>query len=124
MTVTVTVLNDLTLNGTATLTGAGHQDDTQLLFPGAQTLSGTGTVFLSANAGNSGEAFLRPNAGGTLTIDSGILVRGYGFVGWPDRTIVNLGTIQADVAGQNLTVDGLGWSTQGTGAMSALNGGR
>lgn len=122
---TVTVLNGLDLNGTVSMNGGFNSDDTQLLFPGVQTLTsslGTGVVFLNANNGTSGEAFLRSDAGGHLTIDTGVLVRGRGIVGRFDSMLTNLGTIRADVSGQIVDVCGQGWTSSGT--LDATGGGR
>ncbi len=123
----VTVQNGLTLNGTATLGAASSNLYGYLNFMGSQTLSGSGTVVFGQDSPNT---LLVGQADTTLTIGSGITVRGQsGAVGYnpslglgtSNAAVVNQGTIQADVAGGTITVYGTGG--QNTGTLTALNGG-
>jgi hypothetical protein len=126
---TVAVTNGLTLNGTVTI-GSGMPGSGAnygaLLITGTQTLAGTGTVVL--NSLNYYDALAVVTGGTTLTIGPGVTVRGSGVIGadtftWGTASnvaFVNQGTIQADVAGQQISVYGTGWSNPGT--VRALNG--
>src|SRR4029077_8903049 len=97
-----------------------------LRFAGTQTLSGTGTVIFNSN--NDGRnALAVVNGGTTLTIGSGITIRGgYGVVGYSPTwgpsnvAVINQGTISADISGRYIDIEGAGWSNQGT--IQALNG--
>ncbi len=122
----VTVQDGLTLNGTATLGAASSSVYGYMNFMGSQTLSGTGTVVFGQYSPNT---LLLGQADTTLTIGSGITVRGQsGGVGYnpslglgtSNAAVVNQGTIQADVAGGTITVDGT--SDQNAGNLDALNG--
>ena len=120
----VVVEDGLTLNGTATLgdsTGFGL-----LYFEGTQTLGGSGTVVFGTF--DTRNALMVASAGTTLTIGAGITVQGQnGYVGYdpnfggsPDVSVVNQGTIQADVSGGTITV--YGTDNQNAGSLNALNG--
>lgn len=114
------VVNGLTLNNSTINIGANS-----VLAPqGNQTITGTGNiVFADANGSNR----LNVEAG-NLVIGSGITVRGntgiigqQAFVGGA-ATLTNNGTIQADVAGGNITI-AVNGSTTNNGTLAALNGG-
>ncbi len=128
----VSVLDGLTINGTLTLGDSstiGYLD-----FSGSQTLGGTGTVvFGSATYRNPYYGYVYYNglfvttAGDTLTIGPGVTVQGaVGYIGYASYegsaggSIVNEGTIQADVSGETITIDETGG--QNTGSLNALNG--
>ena len=109
-TVYVNVINGLTVNGTlsiAALNGAG------LDFLGTQTLGGKGLVVIDGAESNR----LRPQSG-TLTIGPTLTIRvGRGRIGGSSlgaSSIINQGTIVADVAGQSLTFFGDSFTNQGT----------
>jgi len=122
---TATIVNGLELNGTVTLA----EQYSRLDFVGTQTLSGTGAVVF----GNFYANAVRVNdAGTTLTIGSGITIRGgsnqgYGarlgysdYWGGPTNiAVVNLGTISAD--GSRITL--LQGSFTNAGTAEARNGG-
>src|SRR5262249_17768850 len=100
----VTILAGLTLNGTVTVGGGSGVGARR--FAGTQTLGGTGTVVLNSN-NDSRNALAVTNANTTLTIGSGITVRGgYGTVGYQSTwsqnnvAVINQGTISADVSGR------------------------
>ena len=122
----VAVTGGLTLAG-GTVNVGGGTNYGRLQFGGTQALGGTGTV---AFAGTGPYNLLQvATAGTTLTIGPGVVVRGQsGTVGYSpvwggpsNVAVVNQGTIQADVAGGTIAVNGTGWSNAGT--MRALNGG-
>jgi len=117
-------VNGLTINGTATLgdaTGTGY-----IRFVGSQTLGGTGNVvFGSAAPGNA----LSPSvANSTLTLAQGITVHGaQGSIGYNPNiggatnvSIVNLGTINADVTGRTIQLEAV--STLNSGNLKATGG--
>ena len=110
----VTVQDGLTLSGTLTLGAMSSNVYGYVSFAGSQTLGGTGTVVFGQDSPNT---LLVSDAGTTLTIGSGITVRGQsGAVGYnpslglgtTNGSVVNQGTIQADVSGGTITVDGTG----------------
>ncbi len=116
----------LTLNGTLTLGALSGNLYGYLNFVGSQTLGGTGTVVFGQSIYNT---LLASEAGTTLTIGPEITVRGQsGSVGYDtsltststDVAVVNQGTIQADVAGGTITIDGTAGENAGT--LNALNG--
>jgi RHS repeat-associated protein len=124
------VTGGLTLNGTASL---GYQS--RLYFNGTQTLGGTGTVVFN-NAQYQG---LIANANNmTLTIGAGVTIRAgnqwrdtysgsvIGYSSWAgggsNTSIVNLGTITADMSGFSIFVNPTGTLTN-QGTVSAANGG-
>jgi hypothetical protein len=126
----LTIKNGLVLNSTLNV---GKVDGTtygSLLFGDATanpagSLSGTGTIVLGGSTNNNVYDYSSgTGAAGTLTIGPGILIRGksgqistvYG-----TATIVNQGTIAADVSGGTITVGGAG-ALLNQGTMSATNG--
>ena len=126
----LTITNGLTLNGTATSGGSG-QPYNSMKFRGSQTLDGAGTVIF----GNSYNPTMILSLGGTtLTIGPGITIHGGTSVnglpayigrnynsGTPyNVTLINQGTIQADVSGAAITVDCQSFTNYGN--VQALNG--
>ena len=116
----VTVLNGLTLNGTATVNGSNRR--TGLNFSGTQTLAGTGTVEFAADNSDPGEQFLSSaNPPDVLTIGPGITIRGQqATISASGRQLINQGTIIADVAARRLIVGSSDW--QNPGLLQATNG--
>jgi hypothetical protein len=113
-----TVVNGLTLNGTATLGSANAFAN--LNFTNTQTLGGNGSVVFASGAGTSQQ--LRVAAGATLTVGAGITIHGgSGTVGASSGTVVNNGTIAADVAGTSITVNPTSFTNAGT--LKATGGG-
>src|SRR5437773_3958274 len=134
--VLVTVVNGLTLNGTATI-GATGGVWSRMEFSGTQTLGGAGTVVF----GDAYGPMLRPvDNGTTLTLGPGLTVRrgsnasrpgsiGYNpnYGGNAAVSVVNLGTISADTSGRTIRISGQSFSNQGdfevaTGALLDANG--
>ena len=112
------VTDGLTLNGTAIIDAP--TSNTGFTFTNTQTLGGTGTVIIDG-VGNSqiSEPRLFPANSTTLTIGSGITVRGgKGRVGQTFASVVVNGTISSDV--ENMEV--LGGSVTNNGRLEALNG--
>jgi hypothetical protein len=117
----VVVENGLTLGGTVNLGEADGTTDGRLILRGTQTLGGTGTIIFGGNQGNQ---VISQGTNAVFTIGSGITLRGKsGLVGGQSssETVINHGTISADVAGGTINVDAAGLTTDGT--MQALNGG-
>ena len=120
----LTVTNGLVLNGTALVGNPTNGWSAVLQFLGSQTLSGSGTVVF----GNGCNA-LAEGSGSTLTIGAGITVRGQnGYIGWepcfwgvPNVSVINQGTISADVANGTITIAGQPFSNQGL--AEGINGG-
>ncbi|MFZ4431436.1 MAG: hypothetical protein ACOYPS_13920, partial [Phycisphaerales bacterium] len=115
---TLYVNNGLTLAGDVTLTvgpAAGTAGNATLYFEGTQTLGGIGTVAMRRNPfGYSG--IVRQNqTGTTLTIGDGITVRGEtSSFGESNDTVINEGTIVADVPGRELRVQAASFTNRGT----------
>ena len=111
----------LTVNDTITLDAPSSPTGFQFLSD--QTITGTGTIFMNG-LGNSviNEPRLLPFNTFTLTLDSGITVRGgKGQIGQGGANVVVNGTVSADVSGEALRIQGATWS--GTGSLLATNGG-
>src|ERR1017187_5894757 len=119
--VTLTVTNGLTLNGTLTLQRTANNSNTDgsgyLSFMGGQTLGGTGQVVFGDTGGAlygcHGALYLQSTSG-TLTIGPGITIHGQrGYVGNASLPLINQGTISADVAGATITINGQPFANQG-----------
>ena len=112
----------LTVNGGAIrMTG----DATTLAYEGTQTWS-TGAVFFEGSTG--GRRIIEAvNGGTTLTLGSSFTVHGSGDLGGSrlfgnNLTLLNGGTIQADVSGQSLNIPSRVTLTN-SGTLQAVNGG-
>jgi hypothetical protein len=127
---TLTVTNGLTLNGTALVGNPTNSNYGEIGFAGTQSLSGNGTVIFGNNGHYDYNALRVLNGNTTLTIGTGIMVRGQnGAIG--DATdyggsvanvgVVNNGTISADVSGGTILIDALPFVNAGL--AQALNGG-
>ena len=124
-----TITGGLTLNGaTVDLGNAAGSTYGQLYFNGTQTLGGTGTVLFGPERLQRGVRDRLPR--GTLTIGSGITVRGSsGTIGgyYSSDAVVNQGTIAADGSGGLTTpfvydTDFSGGSTGSTAATISTSG--
>ena len=125
----LSITGGLTLNGaTVDLGNAAGSTYGHLYFNGTQTLGGTGTVLFGKNGNN--ELYETAYRRGTLTIGSGITVRGSsGTIGgyYSSDTVVNQGTIAADDSGGLTTpfvydTDFSGGSTGSTAATISTSG--
>jgi hypothetical protein len=98
----VHILDGLTLNGVTVWLGNGAGTTAgQMYFDNSERLGGTGTVVLGKNASNG---IYVGGTGSTLTIGSGVTVRGSSGTlasqsWWSAGSIVNQGTIAADDSG-------------------------
>ncbi|MEQ8316324.1 MAG: GC-type dockerin domain-anchored protein [Phycisphaerales bacterium] len=95
----------LTMDGTVIVNRNGSTSPTRLLFGTSGTLDGNMTVFLNDSSPTAvGRAQLIDTVGGlTTTLAENVTVRGSGQV---NATIINDGTISADVAGRELAIIG------------------
>ena len=115
----VIVDDGLTLDGTLDMGSTSSNVYGYVAFVGSQTLGGTGTVVFGEDIVNTLEV---AEAGTTLTIGPDITVHGQtGWIGFNSRlggttddTVVNEGTISADVSGGTVTVYGLNSQNAGT----------
>jgi hypothetical protein len=120
----LTVYNGLTLNGMMYLGNASGSTFGRVYFGGTSmapgTLGGNATVvFGGTNQSALYNASNVSGSAGTLTIATGVTVHGKsGVIG--AGSIVNQGTISADVSGGSITV---GPAFTNRGALSAVNGG-
>ncbi len=110
----------LVLNGTINVAS-----QSVLSFEGNGGLSGNGTIVLGAVGGGNNRIYFDGN--GTTTFGAGTTVRGHsGLIGGQlniggAQTLVNNGTISADVSGGIITINESAVTNNGT--LSALNGG-
>ena len=120
------IQNNLTLDGTLTLGNSSLYGVLYFESGASQTLDGSGTVIFSGTNPDDSLAL----SSGTLTIGSGITVQGQnGYLGLSpvvggsasSITVVNQGTIQANVSGGTIYVEDA--STTNTGTLDATNGG-
>ena len=129
----LTVTNGLELNGVLTL-DCTSDDWTSLYFDGTQELKGTGDVEFGGTYTGWDGMYARGDGDSnpaTLTIGPGITVQGSmsGLIGgqYNNDSVVNQGTIDADTAGQTITIGValtggvLNWSNAGL--LQTANGG-
>jgi hypothetical protein len=104
--------------GTLQVNGGGGTNGF-LALTGATTLSGGGTVSLTTTKG--GDSAIVEGAGQTLTNASDV-IEGTGIVGNGSLALSNGGTINANISGGTLTLNGTGGITN-TNVFEATNGG-
>jgi len=124
----LTVLNNLALNGTLYVGHPTNRWYGAVNFSGTQTLSGNGSVVF----GNQGvcNALRLASSGTSLTIGPGVTVRGHsGAIGhstcWGgplNVAVINQGTVTADVSGGTISFNGQTVVNQGTIATAAAGG--
>ena len=119
--VALSISNSLVLNGVLTLNNT--QNSTGLFFnKGVQTLSGTGQVVLGGTQPN-GEIRLGTDGATTLTVAAGMTIRGGGAITQNvNSTLVNRGTVVADVSGRTLNVYSNLNSFTNEGTLRAIGG--
>ena len=106
----VNVSGGLTLNGTADLSG----DAATLRFAGgAQTLTASPGQTATVQMGDA-ESFMAMFYGGQLTLDETVTVEGQGEIGYQGETIINQGTIHANVSGETLEISPGTFTNSGT----------
>ena len=113
----LTVKNAMTLNnGRLVFTGAGAA----AYFQNSPSVTGTGEIVMSSTSN-----VLYPLAADTtITFGPNVIVRGRGTIYgdyYTGSTIVNQGTIRADISAATLVLRGTNWVNQGL--LEATNGG-
>lgn len=111
----VTVLNDLIVNGRVILNRIINHTSTQFdvgsnFSGGEQTLGGTGEVHFVGALGDTGDRWVRPTDGGSLTIGSNVTIKIStvdGAVGSSSRPLMVEGTLVADGGRKILRVLGV-----------------
>ena len=115
------LVNGLTLNAVLTLASTGTS--TTLRFnSGTQTLDGTGEIVMGGTSSNNQ---LQLGFGGatTLTIGADIEVHGRGSISRSSAsTLINDGTLSADVSGQTLTIGTTSFTFTNNGTIEAVAG--
>lgn len=102
--------------GLLVINATGAEAPTQLRFPVATIISGTGLVRLNANPGALDSAFISPDLGAAWTHSAGHTIAGTGRLYGP---FTNAGSIIADAPGLVLQVAG---DVANTGSISATTG--
>ncbi len=127
----VSVTGGLTLANSAVLEiGSSAGNVGFLSFNGGnQTLGGNGSVLFGSSSNNT--LWTGQSSGTNLTIGPNILIHGQngvvgpntgGFGGFADGTVTNQGTIDADVSGGLIQINGVNWTNANTGVIEAATG--
>ena len=106
-----------TINNTGTMLVNAVANATQLRINGAVSLTGGGTLTLSSTGSAAAVVNAACNCGAVLTNASN-LIQGWGVIG---LQLVNQATINANISGQTLTINGS--STTNAGVLEATGGG-
>jgi len=120
----VFVINgSLVTNGGALNVTAGSGKNALVQFAGNTTFQGGGTVTLNSGD-NNGLVYLQQSTGGVTLTNVDNTIQGYGIIGQGGLTVVNnaAGTINANVSGQTLLLNGTG-NVANSGLLEATNGG-
>ena len=86
------------------------------------TLQGGGTVTLSTASGG-GAAVLEQAVGGLTLTNVNNTIQGAGVIGNNGMSLVNQATVNANVSGQTLILEGMSGGLTNTGILEASNGG-
>ena len=103
----------LTISGTSIsnagsiVINGGGATNTSLILDSNVTLSGGGKLTLST-AGGGGDAFIQPGAGSVTLTNVDNTIRGNGIIGNGALALNNKATINANVSGAALTLNGSG----------------
>ncbi len=111
------LVNGLTDNGNFQIAAGASSSIMEIT--GDTTLNGTGVVTLS-QTGGGGSAVIEMNGGGITLTNPGLIV-GQGVIGNNGLSLINSGTINSNVSGGTLTLNGGGAFTN-TGLFEATNG--
>lgn len=112
---TITNKGTILLNG-----GAGNNGF--LNIDNNVTLTGAGTLTLSTTALNGGNAIIQQNVSGITLTNSNNTIQGNGIIGSNGLAVSNAATIDANVSGATLLLNGGGTVTN-TGTLEATGGG-
>jgi len=110
--VTLTINNALTNNGTMTVNPTGNISATQILFHDTMTVAGSGEFVL---ASPDARARIQTTGGQTVTMNPSLTIRGQGRI---EATMVNNGLISSDTAEIRM----LFGDKTNNGTMEAING--
>jgi fibronectin-binding autotransporter adhesin len=112
---TINNKNNFQLNG-----GAGT--NAIILADNNVTLQGGGTVTMSTASGG-GAAYIEQASGGLTLTNVNNLIQGAGVIGNNGLTLVNQATVNANVSGEALILEGMSGGLTNTGILEASNGG-
>ena len=107
------ITGGITLNGTITIASTGST--TYMFWSGTQTFGGTGEIVFGGTSANN----RLQQSSGTVTIGSGLTVRGGG--GSIVGPVINDGTILSNESGETITTSGSALTNNGT--IQATGGG-
>jgi len=108
--ITVNLVNGLTLNGTALLGADGGFG--RFVTTGVMSIDGSGEMVFGKSSSSTG---ITVGFGSELTIESGITIRGArGGIGTSGRPVFHRGVIRADSAGFVIKLDGNAWTNEGS----------
>ncbi len=118
---TINVFDGLTLNGTATIEAPASP--TGFVFNNTLLVDGNATFVIDGTGnGVQSEPRLLPANSTTVTFAPTVNIRGgNGTIGSVSASLIMLGTVTADVDGQQLAIGGNSWSASG--ALNAINNG-
>ena len=109
------------INGGSIAINGGSGNNTDLLIENNVTLSGGGTLTLST-AGGGGDAFLE-ESGGSFTLTNQSTIQGNGIIGNNGLSLVNSGTVDANVSGAGLELVSMTNGVTNTGLLEATKSG-
>ncbi len=108
-----------TINNTGVLQIAAQGNNTFLTLSGGVSLIGNGVVSLST--GGNGTAAIATFGGDQLLTNVDNTLQGFGIIGYNGLQLINQGTINANTAGDTLTLNPSGFTNQGM--LEATSGG-
>ncbi|SEM67101.1 hypothetical protein SAMN04489760_1331, partial [Syntrophus gentianae] len=120
-TASVTNVQGAIVNQGAIVLNGGNGAYADLALQANTTLSGGGTVTLNSHD-NNGLARIYQSGGNSTLTNADNTIQGYGVIGNGNLALINQGTINANVSGQTLLLNGTGGITN-TGTIMATNGG-
>ena len=102
--------------GAITVIAGNGYNNSVLQLQANTTLTGGGTVTLSSDG--TATAFIQQATNGLTLTNADNTIQGYGTIGNGGLTLANAGTINANVSGQTLTLNGTG-GVNNTGTLEA-----
>ena len=119
---TGTYLNGSIINQGSMSFTAGSGNNTYLGLNGGATLSGGGIITLNSGD-NNGQAIIQQQSGGLVLTNVDNTIQGYGVIGNGGLAFINQATVNANVSGNTLTLNGSGGLTNTDGLIEATGGG-